>query len=64
MIIQKHATPVSEPTSDMNKVAHMLSVSVPNAVTMEKSSFDAVDYNSMYHNAFENIKTNVRKTRF
>ena len=36
MIIQKHATPVPEPTSDMKKVVHGLSVSVPNAVTMEE----------------------------
>ena len=29
-------------------------------MTMEKSSCDTVDYNSMYHNAFENLKTKNR----
>ena len=60
MIIQKHATTLSEPTADLKKVEHLLSVTVPNAVTMEKSSCDTVDYNSMYHNAFENLKTKIR----
>ena len=27
---------------------------------MEKSSCDTVDYNSMYHNAFENLKSRIR----
>ena len=60
MIIQRHATTVPEPTSDLKKVEHLLSVTVPNAVTMEKSSCDTVDYNSMYHNAFESVKAKVR----
>ena len=60
MMIQKHATTVPEPTADLNKVKHLLSVSLQNAVTMEKSSCDTVDYNSMYHNAFENLKTKIR----
>ena len=60
MMIQKHATTVPEPTADLNKVKHLLSVTVPNAVTMEKSSCDTVDYNSIYHNAFENLKTKIR----
>ena len=62
MMIQKHATTVPEPTADLKKVEHLLSVTVPNAVTMEKSSCDTVDYNSMYHNAFENLKTEVRSS--
>ena len=60
MLIQKHATTVPEPTRDLKKVEHLLSVTVPNAVTMEKSSCDTVDYNSMYHNAFESVKAKVR----
>ena len=44
----------------MKQVEHLLSVTVPNAVTMEKSRCDTVDYNSMYHNAFENLKTKIR----
>ena len=60
MMIPKHATTVPEPTADLKKVEHLLSVTVPNAVTMEKSSCDTVDYNSMYHNAFENLKSKIR----
>ena len=60
MLIQKHATTVPEPTRDLKKVEHLLSVTVPNAVTMERSSCDMVDYNSMHHNAFENVKARVR----
>ena len=60
MLIQKHATTVPEPTRDLKKVEHLLSVTVPNAVTMERSSCDMVDYNSMHHNALENVKTRVR----
>ena len=60
MIIQKHATTALEPTADLKKVEHLLSVTVPNAVTMEKSSCGTVDYNSMYHNAFENVKAKLR----
>ena len=59
-MIQKHATPVPEPTADFKKVEHLLSVTVPNAVTMEKSSCDTVDYNTMHHNAFEYLKTKIR----
>ena len=60
MMIQKHATTVPEPTADLKKVEHLLSVTVPNTVTMEKSSCDTVDYHNMYHNAFENLKTKIR----
>ena len=60
MMIQKHATTVPEPTADFKNVEHLLSVTVPNALTMEKSSCDTVDYNSMYHNAFENLKPKIR----
>ena len=59
-MIQKYATTVPEPTADLKQVEHLLSVTVPNAVTMEKSSCDTVDYNSMYHNAFENLKSKIR----
>ena len=60
MMIQKYATTVPEPTADLNKIEHLLSVTVPNAVTMEKSSCDTVDYNTMHHNAFEYLKTKIR----
>ena len=60
MLIQKHATTVPEPTRDLKKVEHLLSVTVPNAVTMERSSCDMVDYNSMHHNVFENVKARAR----
>ena len=61
MLIQKHATTVPEPTRDLKKVEHLLSVTVPNAVTMERSSCDMVDYNSMHHNALENVTAKVRR---
>ena len=60
MRIQKHATTVPAPTADLKQVEHLVSVTVPSAVTMEKSSCDTVDYNSMYHNAFENLKSKIR----
>ena len=61
MIIQKQATTVPEPTPNLEKVKKLLSVTVPNAVTMEKSSCDSIDYNSMYHNAFAIMKNKIRK---
>ena len=60
VMIQKHATIVLEPTSDLARVQEQLSVIVPNAVTMEKSSCDTVDYNSMFHNAIEVVKSKVQ----
>ena len=56
IMIQQAATPVAEPTADLNRVERLLSVTVPNAVTMKNSSRDTVDYNNMYHNAFEHVK--------
>ena len=58
--IQKHATTVLEPTSNLHKIADNLRTGIPNAVTMEKSSMDCTDYNTMFHNALENIKQKVR----
>ena len=41
--MQKHATTVSEPTSDLQKIKEQLRTGIPNAVTMEKASMESVD---------------------
>ena len=53
MISRRHAATVPEPIPDLNQVKQPLSATVPNAVTMEKSSCDTTDCNSMCQNAFE-----------
>ena len=62
LAVQKHATTVPEPTSDLEKIKEQLRTSVPNAVTMEKSSMDSIDYNNMLHNALDNLKQKIRKS--
>ena len=62
MVIQKQATTVHEPTANLKKVGDLISVTVPNAVTMEKSSSDTIDSNSMLCNALEQVKSKVRAT--
>ena len=62
MVIQKQATTVHEPTANLKKVEELLSVIVPNAVTMESSSSDTIDSNSMLCNALEEVKAKVRET--
>ena len=62
LAMQKHATTVPEPTSDLEKIKEQLRTGIPNAVTMEKSSMDCVDYNTMFHNALDNLKQKIRKT--
>ena len=60
--MQKHATTVPEPTSDLEKFKELLRTCIPNAVTMEKSSMDSIDYNNMLHNALDNLKQKIRKS--
>ena len=62
MVIQKQATTVHEPTANLKKVGDLISVTVPNAVTMERSSSDTIDSNSMLCNALEQVKSKVRAT--
>ena len=62
VVIQKQATKVHEPTANLKKVGDLISVTVPNAVTMEKSSCDTIDSNSMPCNALEQVKSKVCKT--
>ena len=61
MVIQKQATTVHEPTDDLKKVGDLMSLTVPNAVTMEKSSNDTIDSNSMLCNALEQVKSKIRE---
>jgi hypothetical protein len=51
---------VLEPTSNLDKIAEQLRTGIPNAVTMEKSSMDCTDYNTMFHNALTNITQKIR----
>ena len=62
MVIQKQATTVHEPTANLKKVGDLISVTVPNVVTMERSSSDTIDSNSMLCNALEQVKSKVRAT--
>ena len=62
MVIQKQATTVHEPTPNLKKIEDLMNVIVPNAVTMESSSCDTVDSNSMLCNALEQVKAKVRQT--
>ena len=61
MLIQKQATTVHEPTANLKKVEDLMNVIVPNAVTMESSSCDTIDSNSMLCNALEQVKAKVRQ---
>ena len=62
MVIQKQATTVHEPTANLKKVGDLISVTVPNAVTMEKSSCDTIDSNSMLRSVLEQVKSKIRAT--
>ena len=62
MVIQKQATTVHEPTANLKKVGDLISVTVPNAVTMERSSCDIVDSDSMLCNALEQLESKVHAT--
>ena len=62
MVIQKQATTVHETTANLKKVGDLMDQAVPNAVTMEKSSSDTIDSNSMLCNALEQAKATVRET--
>ncbi len=53
---------MQEPTANLKKVEEFMSVMIPNAVTMEKSSCDTIDSNCMLCNAFEQVKSKIRAT--
>ena len=50
-------------TNELDSLARNLDGIMPNAVTMEKSSLDEFDCNSMHHNALQYIKERVEETR-
>ena len=62
LVIQKQATTVHEPTASLKKIEDLMNVIVANAVTMESSSCDTIDSNSMLCNALEQVKSKVRQT--
>ena len=62
MAIQKQATTVQETIADLKNIGDLTSATVPNAVTMEKSSCDTIDSNNMLCNALGQVKSKVRAT--